>query len=249
MESYFSSYLKISEVNKEQEMSQNEVKKYLYIHIIESPSSDDLLLKRQEGEILSNTLKLMGIKSQYFLAVNKDSLGKALLTIGLSHLDSSPSIPIIHFSVHGGSGGVRLTTGDFLTWNDLEKVLTPINKALNGFLVLCMSSCKGLNAVSMAFKEGGDLPFFVLVANSSDPTWPETLVGFTTFYHLLGKGVEFDKAVEAAGMASGNQHFQIMYGATVKKVWEVWNELLKEENLKKFIHQLSTIIEGKGEVK
>ncbi len=97
----------------------------------------------------------------------------------------------------------------------------------------------------MAFKGGGDLPFFVLVANSSDPTWPETLVGFTTFYHLLGKGVKFDKAVEAAGTASGNQYFQIMYGATARKIWEVWNELLKEESLKKFIHQLSTTIKAK----
>lgn len=202
-----------------------DTKKHLHIYIIESPSSDNLLVQVQEGKIISDALKLIGIKSQCFLAVNRDALTKAFLTIFASHPNASLAIPIIHLSCHGDSTGIQLTSNEILTWNELEKMLTPLNKLLNGLIILCMSSCEGLNAVSMALKESGDLPFLVLVGNASKPEWSETLVGFSTLYHLLGKGINFDKSVEAARMASGNQHFHVFYGHTAREIWRLWNKL------------------------
>lgn len=178
--------------------------KNLYIHIIESPSSDDLLLKRQEGGLISEALKLMNIQSQHLLAVNKNALVLSFLSVFNIHLNTPGLIPIIHISAHGCKEGIFLTNGKLLTWHELCEILTPLNKALNGYLLLFMSSCEGLYAASMAFKEGKKNSFCTLIGNIGKPTWAETLVFFTTIYHLLGKATHIKEAVDAAKAASGN---------------------------------------------
>lgn len=220
--------------------SQMEFKEYIFIHIIESPSPDDFLSKRMEGEPLSKALELMEIKSQHILAVTKDMFIKSFIKILEPHLKSSFLIPIIHISAHGDSKGIRLTSGEFFSWIELEKLLTPLNKVLDGYLLLFMSSCEGLKAGSMVFNESSDCPFYALVGNSGKPAWSETLVGYMTIYHLLGKGFDIKKAVETANIASGNENFHILDTPTVKKIWKL-NEILKDENVRKFIEQLSTI--------
>lgn len=200
---------------------------YLFVHIIESPSPANLLSNVSEGGSISDALRLMGIKSQYYLAVNSDAFQMALLRIFEAHAKTSfSSIPIIHISAHGNTKGIRLTSGKLLSWDALEKDLISLNKALRGYLLLCMSSCKGIYAASMICNEKTELPFFAIVGNSGEPYWSETVVGFTTIYHLLGKGKNIQEAVEAARIASGNRDFQIFCASTIKKMWTL-KELLK----------------------
>ena len=45
--------------------------------------------------------------------------------------------------MHGHPDGVALTCGDFLLWHDLRHLLLPLNRAMQGGLLICMSSCFG----------------------------------------------------------------------------------------------------------
>ena len=49
-----------------------------------------------------------------------------------------------------------------------------------------------------------DHPFFSMVGHFGSPTWSETAVAFSTFYHLLAKEYYVYEAVEAMKVASGN---------------------------------------------
>lgn len=57
-----------------------------------------------------------------------------------------------------------------------------------------MSSCEGFYACQMAMAEG-KIPFYVAIGNIYTPTWSDTAIGFTSFYHLLSKGFHIDKAL------------------------------------------------------
>jgi hypothetical protein len=57
------------------------------------------------------------------------------------------------------------------------------------------------------FEEESALPFFALVGSTTSPTWPETAIGFATFYHLVAKGEYIQDAVKAMCTASGVSEF------------------------------------------
>jgi hypothetical protein len=98
-------------------------------------------------------------------------------------------LPVLHISAHGNDDGIQLSDKTILNWNDLRDLLLPINKALKGALILCMSSCSGFLACTMAMHpEGENHVFFEVVGNTGSPTWSETAVAYAAFYHLLAKG-------------------------------------------------------------
>lgn len=84
----------------------------------------------------------------------------------------------------------------------------------------------------MMCNEKTELPFYAIVGNSGKPYWSETVVGFTTIYHLLGKGKTIEEAIDAARIASGNRDFQIFCASTIKKIWAL-NELFKVISIQK----------------
>ena len=49
-----------------------------FVHIVESPSADDLLADRHEGGLLKHALELAGNKATYCLAANKQAFYEAL---------------------------------------------------------------------------------------------------------------------------------------------------------------------------
>ena len=51
--------------------------KYL-VYIVESPSSENFLSGRAEGQTLSQVLNLDGIQNQYRVAIDGDAFGKAM---------------------------------------------------------------------------------------------------------------------------------------------------------------------------
>lgn len=184
------------------------------VYVVESPSPLDLYEMRYEGEILQKALQLANIPSVHRLAVNMDSFKTALgygLLLHLSYGELLP--PILHISAHGNNEGIELTSGESVDWPLLRDLLMPINKVLNGNLLICMSSCGGFYASCMALSEKElmpspeNVPFFGLVGNREKPTWSETAIAFLTFYHLLTKGYLIDEAVRRMRGASDNNSF------------------------------------------
>jgi hypothetical protein len=190
-----------------------------FVYIVESPSAVDLYHNRKEGDLLSQVIRLNGIPCASRLAINLEAF-IAALRIGLHEEMQvyTDLVPVLHISAHGFSEGIEFSSSEVLTWEQLRHLLNPINKALGGGLLLCMSTCEGYAGSRMAmFLDQDDHPFFAIVGNSEKPSWPETAVGFATFYHLIANGHFIIDSVNAMRIASGNQLFFVTTAEEAKK--------------------------------
>jgi len=179
-----------------------------FVHIVESPSADDLLDGRTEGRVLVEALRLAQIACWYNLAVNEDALRRALTERLCEAVRATQQQPLLHLSAHGAPQGIGLTSGEFLGWDALREMVTPINQALQGKLLLCMSACYSFEACRMAMAHQGSLPFYGLVAHTGPASWPDAALAFMTFYHhVLTKRSTIEDAVTAMRAASGDEHF------------------------------------------
>lgn len=102
--------------------------------------------------------------------------------------------PVIHLSLHGSNQGIALTNGAFLSWYELRETLLPINQAMEGRLLICLSSCYGESGCQMAMYENQPLPFFALVGHPKSADWDDSAIVFVTFYHRLFKGAELNES-------------------------------------------------------
>lgn len=184
-----------------------------FVFIIESPSAVDLYHRRSEGDIVRQAVELNGIACVVKTAISFPAFD-ACLKIGLSEaMNCRPGfMPLLHISAHGDSQGIQLSDGYVMAWRELREHLRPINKALGGSLVVCMSSCEGYSGIQMAMHaEDADLPFYAIVGSGNMPTWAETAVGYATLYHQLCRGEHIAVAVQAMQVASGNQMFWVQH--------------------------------------
>jgi len=192
-----------------------------FVHMIESPNPADLYHKRHEGEILEKALSLDEIPSAHRIVVNSTAF-RAAFSVGVQEEMKRYSnlVPIIHISSHGSSKGIQLTDGTIIDWHKLKDILVPINKALKGGLILCMSACEGHNACRMAMSEAEEeFPFFAVVGHMGKPTWSDTAIAYAAFYHLIKKGCTVLDAVKAMCEASGDDGFQATTSVWAKKAF------------------------------
>ena len=167
---------------------------YLHVRIIESPSIDDFLAKRYEGELLHKFLTWRGIKSHHYFAIDKNSFrqaisylvkeifGEGFKIVGLSKLHNEPIptlLPIIHISAHGSSKGISLTNRELVSWKELGDWLSLVNKVFKG-IILSISACKGWDVLKVLV-ESESLLFFALIANKEKPTWGDTQLGLLLY--------------------------------------------------------------------
>lgn len=206
-----------------------------HVYIIESPRADDLYHGRFEGESIQKSLKLAGVSSTLRLTVNKEAF-TASFSVGLVEYFKScdePPLPIIHISAHGNKDGIELTDKTFINWDYLKNLLIPVNKVLNGGLLISLSACSGSSGCIMSMKPGV-FPFHSVVGNTESPTWAETNIAYSTFYHLFKKGEDIEKAVEAMKVASGNPHFVCIKSADARLLY------MQEINRVKAINTINT---------
>lgn len=191
-----------------------------FVYIIESPNNDNFFDKVFEGESLSSSLKLMDIESIHRFIISRENLEYALKEEVINLAIDKKLRPIIHISAHGDHEGIQLTDNDEVYWNDLADLLKPLSSLLEGKFILCMSSCKGFSAFEMALTLDKQLPFFNIVGNTQDVNWDDALVGFTSFYHILKKTMDFSKGIEALKVSSGNKNFDAVSANIVKELYE-----------------------------
>lgn len=178
---------------------------HFFVYVIESPSDIDLYHRRTEGDVLVQSLRLAGINCVSRCAISNKAFCAAL-QVGLKEemTSFSPRIPLLHISSHGDEEGIQLSSGESVTWEQLSGLLHPINAALNNNLVVAMSCCNGYSGIRMAMRtDDSPMPFFALVGSWEKPTWSDTVVAFSAFYHQLHKGVHVREAVQAMNAASG----------------------------------------------
>jgi hypothetical protein len=187
-----------------------------HVYIIESPSAVDLYHKRFEGESLQKTLQLSGIDSSNRLAVNLESF-KAAFYVGFKeYFETNSTPPFIHISAHGNSEGIELTSKERVGWEDLKLLLLPVNKVLKGGLLVSMSSCHGSSGCRMAMNDD-DFPFAAVIGSTGSPTWSETNIGYSAFYHLFHKGNDLTDCLKGMKTASGNSDFTLISSKTARQ--------------------------------
>jgi hypothetical protein len=179
------------------------------VSVVESPSSQDLLLECQEGRALQTALYQARIPSRYYLATNKNTFTSALQFIAQQR-HSAPQPIALHVSCHGNEDGITLTDEDFVAWDELRRILLGFAREAMAYheagkissILLCMSACSGLAAQKMA--ENEECPFMSLVAPSREVLWSDCLTSFLVFYNLfLIKNAALDEAVSAMNVAAG----------------------------------------------
>lgn len=194
-----------------------------FVYIVESPSAPDMYHRRFEGDILQKALALDEILSAHRIAVSRDAFNAAVqMGLGQEMMQwCKDQVPIIHISAHGSQEGLQLTDKTVMPWSDLKQLLLPVNEALKGNLIICMSSCEGAAACRMAMTqdEKEAYPFFGVVGHSKTPTWSDTAVGFASFYHLIKKGYYLTDAVKGMCEASGDDGFSLIRASEARKVF------------------------------
>ena len=180
-----------------------------FVYVIESPSEVDIYHDTSEGEMIARSLKLQRIPCVRKVVISKTAFEVALVVGLVEQMKVFPNhFPLIHISTHGDVEGIQLSNKETLRWYALRQLLLPTNRALDGVMLLCMSCCEGYAASRMAmYPDATEHPFYSMVANSGKPTWGETAVAFSSFYHLLSKGYYVYEAVEAMKVASGNKNW------------------------------------------
>ena len=192
-----------------------------FVYVIESPSAPDLYHKRSEGEMIEKALSLHNIPCVTRLAISQEAF-EAAIKIGLpEEMKNFPgNTPVLHISAHGEEYGLQLSNGEKVEWANLRDLLLPVNKALNGTLLLCMSSCKGFSACRMAMRVNGDEhPFFAVIGNSETPAWSDTAIAYSSFYHLIAKGEYIVHAVDAMKVAAGDKNFTVITAPEAQRAY------------------------------
>lgn len=199
------------------------------VHIIESPSRDDISINRIEGKALEEVLRLAEIEVTYKLVKGEAGFKRAVkrLATRIRQSDSSTNLqPYIHISAHGSSYGVKFTDRSFLNWSKfrllLEEVeneigranITPSRHLMSSRLVLCFSTCEGYNAYKIHADNANtqdSCPFQCVVGPTEEVDWVDSLLAFQVFYHAANyRYCTFDEAVSRMNIATGlNNIFQL----------------------------------------
>lgn len=197
--------------------------------MIESPSSLDLLDDRTEGRVLKETLKIAGIPYWYSLVSDRRMIQEALGNRLLEACRYHNKLPILHLSMHGSEEGVTLTNDEFISWSDLREELLPLIRAMDGSLLVCMSSCFGTSGCRMAMYEDDEPHFWALVGNSESALWSDAAIAYASFYHLFFKGLKIEVCVESMKVASGDHNFMLFMGDKMKAYWETYVKERRQE--------------------
>ena len=188
------------------------------VYIIESPAPEDVYERWGEGEMIRESLRLADIPATVRVALDEEHFVKALRE-GLSELMQKKNLmPVLHVSAHGNEKGIELSDGRFIEWSLFGQITASLNGHLGGELLVCVSSCNSFNCARHALS--GTNPWKVIVGNTGEPTWNDTIIAFSAFYHLLAKGKTIQEAVQGMCTASGNSDFKSADAQAVRAVNE-----------------------------
>jgi len=196
-----------------------------FVYLVQSGDFD-------EGKALVDFFSSSGVSCTFDEPRNRDDFlgclseilthARARLTKGAR--GAGDEIPILHLSSHGfvsdrnGSprpspAGFELASGEMITWANIRDTVSDLNDTCGGRLILCASTCYGIQADQIAMRvDRLDPPFFAMVANSTEVDVGDCKRAFLAFFMSLFGGDPLDGAVQAMRTASGDDNFVHHYG-------------------------------------
>lgn len=191
-----------------------------FVHIVESPSPENLLDGLTEGRMLCSFLELAQIPCVYNLAVDRTQFHESLSTRLVLGVQTFNLLPILHFSTHGNNEGIQLTgqreVGEVLDWKALSELILPINQAFGGELGVCMSTCGGAHGRRMAeVIRREQIPMGWIVGSTASVSFCDAALAFCVFYRGLQRGGDIESLIAAVQAASGISDFNVDFGHLV----------------------------------
>lgn len=190
------------------------------VYILESPSANDVLDNRFEGQALSQALNLAGIKNSYYNVYNSKSLTEAFARIiqDVNRKDNILGVVDLHFSMHGNKNGIALTSGEFYTWDVLQELIRWFNEKVGyvwdemlspgmkyGAARLNFSVCEGYHCKLMTTSKP-IMPYTAILGPEMPVKWSTSLVAFMSFYHnVLQNKMGWVEAVMRMNIAVGEK--------------------------------------------
>lgn len=188
------------------------------VHIIESPSQEDYFEGRVLGEALERALELYEVPSTRRLVAHTAQFREAVRLAAAEHRRRWPAhVPVLHLACHGSSeDGIQLTNRRCVSWTKLAAILA--EHGFTGRSWVCLSVCHG--AMALLHIAAGPLSAVeAVIGTPAQPTFPEALVGFSTFYYRVRRGgLSLQDAVDAMKAASGHEEFYIGSPASAREM-------------------------------
>ena len=103
--------------------------------------------------------------------------------------------PWLHLESHASpSSGLCFANGSELSWDDLCKVLRPLNQACNFNLIFGASACYGSH-IAQAIKLNEPAPCYGAIGPTSEVSPSDLLGHFRDFYRVALTSMDLDKAI------------------------------------------------------
>ncbi len=174
------------------------VLKFTKIVILESLPDGDF----KTGKNLSEDLPFVGIKNnlpipvEYFAIDTKSDL--MLKIHGLRSEAENGTCPILQIDAHGSDDqtGIMLSSGELVTWSEMEDELRQLNVATRCNLLLVSATCFGMFSASMV-AVANRAPFWAVVGPIGESSAGEILDTLRVFYSKLLAQAEPGEVVSA----------------------------------------------------
>lgn len=108
-------------------------------------------------------------------------------------------IPLLHVECHGNDSGIELANGDFITWEDLCQLLTPLNILTRLNLFISIAACFGAHFASQLVPTQR-APFSACLSVTKEAQPDEIYRGFRDFYVTLLSTLDGNAALKQLGV-------------------------------------------------
>lgn len=105
---------------------------------------------------------------------------------------------------HGNEARIGIgESGESMSWVDLARLWTPINAAMGGTLLVMMTTCEGINAISASASALGE-PFFGLIGTKEKLLVKDARAINEQFFKGLRDGIDIKNFIEEAEQVWGD---------------------------------------------
>lgn len=152
------------------------------IYVIESLGNSD----RLTGEELYNDLlrwkeyEHKGFEAYYYTIDNRTDFFSKLNEVN-EKCEKKGFVPILHLEIHGTEKGLRLKSGDTVSWEELYNCLIQINYSIGNNLFLTLAICHGAY-LSRVIIPNKPAPFFGFIGSFDEISEDDLVIRYNEFY-------------------------------------------------------------------
>ena len=184
-------------LNKNRIMSPDtDIKKFRIVVIESLPEGESKTGTRlYEGDLKPMTLKDESLTASLHLVKDIDDFKRTIDEIANSL--GGDELVTLHIEAHGaGENGIRLASGDNLSWKDFMNLCRKLNDMLCGLMVVTLSMCYSIPILG-SIDPTKRAPFKAVLLTNKNVSIDEVERGFTAFYNSYKNPLDVFKATGA----------------------------------------------------